>query len=133
VASAEPQGGELKVGESGDVAGALEITLVSFVQSGSGGGVTKYKATVEVKNLGNEEIDPFCGDEATLIDEQGRKFKGDASLDDGSNNCGDSIQPGLSQGNYVMDFKTPPDAKPSQLLLYGDYDYEEEAKSWNVQ
>ena len=136
VASAEPHAGGLKVGESGEVAGALEITLVSFAESSSRGGVVKYKATMEVKNLGNEEIDPFCGGSgATLIDGQGRKFEGtDVMNYDGStNNCGDAIQPGLSEGNFVMEFKTPPDAKPSQLLLYGDYDYEDEAKSWNVQ
>lgn len=135
-ASAAPQGGELKVGESGDVGGALEITLVSFAQSSSSGGVVKYKATMEVKNLGNEEINPFCADsDGTLIDGQGRKFEGtDVQNYDGStNNCGDAVQPGLSEGNFVIEFKTPPDAKPSQLLLYGDYEYKDEAKSWNVQ
>ena len=135
-ASAAPQAGGLKVGESGDVGGLFGITLVSFAQSSSRGGVVKYKATMEVKNLGNEEIQPFCGDSgATLIDGQGRKFEGTSVMDyDGNtNNCGDAIQPGLSQGDLVMEFKTPPDAKPSQLLLYGDYDYEDEAKSWNVQ
>ena len=132
-ASAAPQGGELKVGESGDVGGLFGITLVSFAESSSRGGVVKYKATMGVKNLGSEEVDPFCGGSgATLIDDQGRKFEGDAVIDDGTNNCGDPIQPGLSQGKYVIEFKTPPDAKPSQLLLSGDYDHEDEAKSWSV-
>ncbi len=38
----------------------------------------------------------------------------------------------LSKGPYAMDFELPSDAKPSELKLFGDYAYEDDAAVWNV-
>lgn len=121
------------LGQAGEV-GPLNMKLVSLEQTGSSGGQATYVATISVKNNSDEPVDPFCADGATLIDDQGRTYTGDSLLRTGTPNCGDPLQPGLTQDGYEMEFKLPADAQPAVLELWGAFDINDEgdAGSWAV-
>ncbi len=128
----KPSNSGLSIGSTGNVAGLFGITLDSFDRRSASGDSVIYRATMTVKNLGSEGIDPFCGGGAVLLDSQGRKFEGERVLQDSSANCSETIGPGLSEGPYLMDFELPSDAQPSELKLSGGWEYEDDAAVWKV-
>lgn len=123
--------GLLEIGEPG-VVGPMTITPTSFAQITSDSDTTVYEAVISVENTGSEGVNPFCGEEGSLVDTAGRTFDPDSDLDFNSSNCGDDIQPGLSQSDYRLKFTVPGDAKPSILSLWGDLGYEDSPRLWNV-
>ncbi len=131
----KPSNSGLSIGSTGNVAGLFGITLDSFDRRSASGDSVIYRATMTVKNLGSETVGPFCGGSgAILLDSQGRKFEGESVLSSSSVNCGPDgdIGPGLSEGPYLMDFELPSDAQPSELKLFGGYEYEDDAAVWKV-
>lgn len=107
--------------------GYLTIKPVDFAQEGS-----KWILTMEAKNEGSEPKQPFCGGaEAVLVDAEGNTYTGEAVLSESSDNCGEELQPGLT-GTFKSEFKLPGGAKPVAAAIYGDYEQEEEAKTWEL-
>ena len=124
---------DLRIGQAGAV-GNLSIRPTSFVNLGGSGEATKWRATITVKNDGSEPVQPFCGSgQASLTDAQGRVYEGEAAVNEANSvNCGEKVQPGLSGSPFVVDFKTPTAAKPKTLSLWGESEYQEQAKTWSV-
>lgn len=107
--------------------GYLTIKPVDFSQEGS-----RWILTVEAKNEGSEPKQPFCGGaEAVLVDAEGNTYTGESVLSESSDNCGEELQPGLT-GTFKSEFKLPGGAKPVAAAIYGDYEQEEEAKTWEL-
>jgi hypothetical protein len=122
---------DLELGQAGTV-GDLILKPTAFVEANSTGDTTSYVATITAKNDGDEPVGPFCGGTgAELEDSAGRTFDGDSVLADGTRNCGDDLQPGLSADNYKMKFTLPSDAVPALLRLYDEFD-ESVSKTWAV-
>ena len=113
-----PTEGLLDIGEAGPV-GTMAITPESFTEITNQGETVEYQAILSVQNNGSEGINPFCGDEGALIDTTGRTFDGHSDIGLNSSNCGDDVQPGLTQSDYRLKFNVPSDAKPSFLKLWG--------------
>jgi hypothetical protein len=112
---------------SAGTVGYLTMKPVAFEKQGE-----KWTLTIEAKNEGKEPEEPFCGSAGgTLIDAEDRNYSGEAVLGEGSDNCGEALQPGLT-GTYKSEFKVPPGATPVGVALYGDYEQEEEAKTWEL-
>lgn len=92
----------------------------------------KWILTIEAKNEGSEPEEPFCGSAGgVLIDAEDNIYTGEAVLGGSSDNCGEELQPGLT-GTFRSEFKLPADAVPVGVALYGDYEQEEEAKTWEL-
>jgi len=107
--------------------GYLTIKPIDFAQEGS-----KWILTVEAKNEGSEPKQPFCGGaEAVLIDAESNNYTGESVLSESSDSCGEELQPGLT-GTFKSEFKLPGGAKPVAAAIYGDYEQEEEAKTWEL-
>jgi len=107
--------------------GYLVIKPVDFSQEGE-----NWILTIEAKNESSEPKEPFCGGaEAVLIDASDNNYSGEAVLGESSDNCGGDLQPGLT-GTYKSEFKLPSGAKPVAAAIYGDYEQEEEAKTWEL-
>jgi hypothetical protein len=107
--------------------GYLTIKPIDFAQEGS-----KWILTVEAKNEGSEPKQPFCGGaEAVLIDAENNNYTGEAVLSESSDNCGEELQPGLT-GTFKSEFRLPDGAKPVAAAIYGDYEQEEEARTWEL-
>jgi uncharacterized coiled-coil protein SlyX len=127
--TAAPAGGKVQADYPFDAAGqvgpfAIKPTTLDQTSSGWLLGLT-------VNNTGDDPLDPFCAGDAAMVDTAGRTFDGDSVLADDTDNCGDSLQPGLN-GYYEVQFKTPPDAKPAGFALVGDSFVvnESDAKVW---
>lgn len=113
--------------EAAGTVGYLVLKPVGFEQEGD-----KWILTVEAKNEGKEPKEPFCGGAGgVVIDAEDRNYSGEAVLSESSDNCGEALQPGLT-GIYKSEFKLPSGAVPVGLALYGDYEQEEEAKTWEL-
>lgn len=111
--------------EAAGTVGYLTIKPIDISQEGS-----KWILTVEAKNEGSEPKQPFCGDAgAALGSAEGNTYTGEALLSDSSDSCGEELQPGLT-GTFKSEFKLPEGTKPVVAVIYGDYEQEEEAKSW---
>lgn len=107
--------------------GYLTIKPIDFAQEGS-----KWILTVEAMNEGSEPKQPFCGGaEAVLIDAENNNYTGESVLSGSSDSCGEELQPGLT-GTFKSEFKLPGGAKPVAAAIYGDYEQEEEAKTWEL-
>lgn len=107
--------------------GYLTIKPIDISQEGS-----KWVLTVEAKNEGSEPKQPFCGDAgAALGSAEGNTYTGESLLSESSDNCGEELQPGLT-GTFKSEFKLPEGTKPVVAVIYGDYEQEEEAKSWEL-
>lgn len=107
--------------------GYLTIKPLDIAQEGS-----RWILTVEAKNEGSEPKQPFCGGAgAVLGSAEGSTYSGESVLSDTSDNCGEEIQPGLT-GTFKSEFKLPEPAEPVIAVIYGDYEQEEEAKSWEL-
>ena len=100
--------------------GTLSIQPTSFTKLSTSGDTATWRVTISVKNNGTSSADPFCGDDgASLMDSQARTFDGTSVIFGDASNCGDDIQPGLTQSGYEMDFKTPASSQPTMLSLWG--------------
>jgi hypothetical protein len=123
----------LKIGQSAAV-GNLSIRPTSFVKLGGGGEAVKWRVTISVKNDGDSGAQPFCGDGAgSLVDNAGRTYEAESVVNEANSvNCGEKVQPGLTAAPFVIDFKTPADANPVTLSLWGEGEYQEQAQSWTV-
>lgn len=120
------------IGAAGNVG---EFTMdPALAKASTQDGVTRWVATIVVKNNGSEPAELFCGDYgAEVIDSQGRTYGAKSVVAvEGSANCGDAIQPGLTIDNYKMEFSLPADAKPAVLELSGGDYGEGPYKSWAV-
>jgi hypothetical protein len=107
--------------------GYLTIKPIDFVQEGS-----KWILTLEAKNEGSEPKQPFCGGaEAVIIDAENNNYTGEAVLSEGSDNCGEELQPGLD-GTFKSEFRLPEGAQPVAAAIFGDFEQEEEAKTWEL-
>jgi hypothetical protein len=123
-------GGELGTAKT---VGSISITPTALTKISDNGQLATWRATISVKNNGSNSVDEFCGDSgASLVDAQGRNYDGTSVIGENSANCGDNVQPGLSGGPFLMDFKLPTGAKPAQLILSGDYTQQDQAQTWNV-
>lgn len=110
--------------ETAGTVGYLTMKPIGLEQVGD-----KWILTVEAKNEGNEPESPFCGDAgAALGDAAGRTYSGEAVLGGGSQDC-EELQPGLT-GVFKGEFSLPTDAQPVVAAIYGDFEQEEEAKTW---
>jgi hypothetical protein len=110
--------------ETAGAVGYLTIKPTDLSQNGD-----RWLLTVEAKNEGSEPKTPFCGDAgATLVDAAERTYTGESVIATGSDACTD-LQPGLT-GTFKSEFTLPPDAEPVVAAIYGDYELEEEAKTW---
>ena len=122
---------ELKIGQAGTV-GSLSIRTTSFVKLSSSGEQVIWRLTLSVRNHGSEGAQPFCGSgQASLTDSEGRTYEGESVVNEaGSVNCGNKVQPGLSESPYVIDFKASRSAKPASLSIWGEEQYKEQPKTW---
>jgi uncharacterized protein affecting Mg2+/Co2+ transport len=91
-----------------------------------------WRAAITVKNIGSQPVQVFCGGDATLTDILGRTYEGKGVIGEGSEDCGEKLQPGLSGSSYRVEFKTPTNATPATLSLWGDSEYSEQARAWTV-
>jgi hypothetical protein len=106
--------------------GYLAIKPTDLSQEGS-----KWILTVEAKNEASEPKTPFCGDGgAALGDTSGNTYTGDSVISSNLDSC-EELQPGLT-GSYAVEFKLPDGATPAIAAIYGDYEQEEEAKTWEL-
>jgi hypothetical protein len=113
--------------EAAGKVGYLTIKPIDITQEDS-----RWILTVEAKNEGSEPKLPFCGDAgAALGNSEGNTYTGEALLSDSSDSCGEELQPGLT-GTFKSEFKLPEGTKPVVAVIYGDYEQEEEAKSWEL-
>lgn len=95
-------------------------------------GEGKWVMTIEAKNSGSSPLEPFCGGgESILIDAEGNEYSGDSLLFKDGANCGDALQPGLT-AKYLAEFNLPPNAAPVAAYIYGEYELEEEGKTWEL-
>jgi hypothetical protein len=107
--------------------GYLTIKPISLDKEGE-----HWILTVEAKNEGSQPRQPFCGGaEAILIDAENNNYSGEAVISEGADNCGEELQPGLT-GTFKSEFKLPSGAKPVAAAIYGDYEQEDEAKTWEL-
>jgi hypothetical protein len=77
---------------------------------------------MEVKNNGDDEIDPLCGGGHgfVLLDQKDRNFDPlDKEIEINDNVCSDGIQPGF-KSSYVMAFRLPAGAKIGGLVVWND-------------
>ena len=122
----------LRIGEAATI-GTLVIRPISFVRYRSNGTEAVWRATITVTNNGSTGVTPFCriGEEwASLIDSKERVYEAQhESQFEGS--C-ETIEPGLSNNHITVDFKMPADDKPSMLNLWGEAEYESQARAWSV-
>jgi hypothetical protein len=122
----------LRIGQSA-IVGSIRITPTSFVRLESSGEAVKWRVTMTVKNIGSQPVQAFCGGEASLTDDLGRVYEGEAVTGEAnSQNCGDKLQPGLSGSPFLVDFKTSTSAKPTTLSLWGESEYSAQARTWTV-
>jgi hypothetical protein len=124
--------GDYVIGAAGTVG---EFTMEPTLEEvSSSEGEARWVATITVKNNGSGPAELFCGDSgAALIDSSSRTYgAGAVVVYEGSANCGDAIQPGLTIDNFKMEFKLPSDAEPALLeLSAGEYG-EGPTKGWTV-
>jgi hypothetical protein len=122
----------LRIGEAAAI-GSLVIRPTSFVRYRSNGTEAIWRATITATNNGSTGVTPFCriGEEwASLIDSKERVYEAQhESQFEGS--C-ETIEPGLSNNHITVDFKMPADAKPATLDLWGEKQYESQARAWSV-
>ncbi|MEK6252219.1 MAG: hypothetical protein AABM43_09805 [Actinomycetota bacterium] len=88
--------------------------------------------TMTVNNGGDEPLDPFCGDDGgAMVDTEGRTYTATSVLANDTENCGDSLQPGVN-GTYALKFESAPGTKPAGFALWGDSFVvdEADAKTW---
>lgn len=121
--------GDLKVGEAGSV-GEFTVKPTSVSAAGGSGDRRRFRASLTVKNNGSESESPFCGGGATLIDDEGRSFDGEAVINEVSAACED-LQPGLT-ATILIDFTTAKGAKPAVLSLAPDAFDDETVKTWAI-
>lgn len=108
-------------------AGEFTFKPVGWEQQGE-----KWILTVEAKNEGHEPKQPFCGgSESVVVDAAENQYSGEAVLEHGSASCGEELQPGLTL-TYKAEFKIPSNAVPVAIAIYGEYEQEEEAKTWEL-
>ena len=118
-----------------DVAGTVgQFVMKPTLEEGSSSEeATTWLVTIEAKNNGSRPVDIFCGgSEVTLVDSQNRSYDGEAVLAEDTANCGDSLQPGLTIDNYVIEFTLPGDAEPELIEISGGEYGEGPTKSWAV-
>lgn len=95
-------------------------------------GEGKWVLTIEAKNSGSSPLEPFCGGaESILLDADRNEYSGDSLLFKGGANCSDALQPGLT-AKYLAEFHLPPNATPVAAYIYGEYELEEEGKTWEL-
>lgn len=126
----EPEGEyetDYPIGAAGKV-GSYIFKPTDINEDGEG----KWVLTIEAKNDGSSPLDPFCGGgESILLDAEGNEYSGDSVLFKGGANCSDSLQPGLT-ATYLAEFHLPPGATPVAAYVYGEYELEEEGKTWEL-
>lgn len=87
---------------------------------------------VEAKNESHEPKQPFCGGgESVVIDAENNNYSGESVLFAGSSDCAGELQPGTTE-TYEAEFKIPPNAAPVAVAIYGEYEQQEEAKTWEL-
>jgi hypothetical protein len=87
---------------------------------------------VETKNESHSPTSPFCGGgESVVVDAEGNEYSGDSVLFSGSGDCSGELQPGTTQ-SFEAEFKIPSTALPVAAAIYGEYEQEEEAKTWEL-
>jgi hypothetical protein len=124
-----PPDADLRLGQAGRV-GSLIVKPTSFESTGSSGQAVSYLLVMTVKNDGTEPAGPFCGgSEATVNDDKGRTFDGEAVIAEDTPNCGDDLQPGLTADNFQIRFRLPPDATPAVLRIVEEFT-EEGGTTW---
>ncbi len=131
-ATGEAPGGDYVLGAAGIVG---DFTMEpSLDLTSTTDGVARWVATITAKNNGANPAELFCGDSgAELVDSLGRTYDGKSVLfREGSANCGDALQPGLTIDDYKMEFSLPADGEPALLeLSSGEYG-EGPTKGWAV-
>lgn len=123
----------LKIGEPATI-GSLVIRATSFERHNSNGTEATWRATMSVKNNGSQGVTPFCriGEEyASLLDNKGRVYRTQPREVTAPHNC-ETIEPGLEIQGITLDFKMPADAAPATLNLWGESQYEANARAWVV-
>ncbi len=123
----------LKIGEPATI-GSLVIRATSFERHNSNGTEATWRATISVKNNGSQGVTPFCriGEEyASLLDNKGRVYRTQPREVTAPHNC-ETIEPGLEIQGVTLDFKMPADARPATLNLWGESQYEANARAWVV-
>lgn len=91
----------------------------------------RWILSLEAKNGAQEPKSPFCGDAgAAITDTEGNLYSGEAVIAETTSNC-EELQPGLT-GTYKAEFQLPAGADPAVVQIFGDYELEEEAKSWEL-
>lgn len=87
---------------------------------------------VETKNESREPKSPFCGGgESVVIDAENNNYSGESVLFGGSSDCSGELQPGTTE-TFEAEFKIPPNAAPVAVAIYGEYEQQEEAKTWEL-
>lgn len=108
-------------------AGNFIFKPVSWKQEGS-----KWTLMVEAKNVSHEPKEPFCGGaESVVIDAGENTYTGDSVLGTNAANCGEELQPGTT-ATFEATFKLPSNSAPVVVAIYGEYEQEEEAKTWKL-
>jgi hypothetical protein len=123
----------LKIGEPATI-GSLIIRATSFERHNSNGTEATWRATISVKNNGSQGVTPFCriGEEyASLLDNKGRVYRTQPREVTAPHNC-ETIEPGLEIQGITLDFKMPADDTPATLNLWGESQYEADARAWVV-
>jgi hypothetical protein len=92
----------------------------------------KWLLKIEAKNESHEPLSPFCGGgEAMIIDAENNNYSGESVLFSGSADCSGELQPGTTQ-TFEAEFKLPSNAAPVAAAIWGEYELQEEAKTWEL-
>jgi hypothetical protein len=92
----------------------------------------KWTLTVEAKNVSHEPLSPFCGGaESVVLDAAENQYTGESDLGAGGADCSGELQPGTT-ATFKAQFKVPSSAAPVVIAIYGEYEQEEEAKTWEL-
>jgi hypothetical protein len=87
---------------------------------------------VEAKNESHEPKSPFCGGgESVVIDAENNNYSGQSVLFGASSDCSGELQPGTTE-TFEAEFKIPSNAAPVAVAIYGEFEQEEEAKTWEL-
>jgi hypothetical protein len=115
-----------KWGEAGRV-GYLMVKPIEFTNVGS-----KWFLAMRARNESKEAREPFCGDAgATLEDARGEAYAGAAFISAESDNCAGELQPG-STWTFKSEFELPAGTQPTIASIYGDFEQENDVKTWDL-